>query len=120
MTAAQTLVIENWLPEPIANGSHGHHMVKHRKLQDAQKHAQDHAFAARWKKIDVKARLTIVLVFPTNQRRDTDNLYSRCKGVIDGLKPWIVDDSMQWLELHVTARVEPRRKAVELRLEAAA
>lgn len=33
---AQELVIPNWLPDQLANGSHGHWRVRQKKLEAAQ------------------------------------------------------------------------------------
>lgn len=113
----QELVIEHWLPAPIANGPHGHWAQKRKKLYEAKMMAWARTRHAGWKPVKGKARLTVTLVFSQNRRRDTDNLYSRVKGLVDGCKDWIVDDSAEWLELHVSARVEPGRKATLLELE---
>lgn len=113
----QTLTIEGWLPAPLANGQHGHWFTRQRKLNQAKEWARNYALNACWRRVDGPARLDIVLVFPAHRRRDTDNLYARCKGLVDGLKGrYFVDDSTDWLDLHVAARVEKGRKAVELTL----
>jgi len=112
-----TCVIENWLPEPIANGPHGHWSVKAKKLAEARRHAFYYAKQAGWRSIQTKARLEITYVFPCRRRRDTDNLYARSKGVIDGIKTFLIDDDTEHLELFVKAEVQPGRKATILTLE---
>jgi Holliday junction resolvase RusA-like endonuclease len=115
----QRLTIVGWLPEPLANGQHGHWSTRQKKLEAAQQRTWISARYWDWKPIVGRARVTVTLVFPQNRRRDTDNLYARVKGVVDGLVKggWIVDDSTEWLELIVRAEVRPGQKAMELFLE---
>jgi Holliday junction resolvase RusA-like endonuclease len=126
MTAAptagqQTLRINGWLPEQMANGSHGHWSVRQRKLSFAQGMVLAYARNQRWRRVQGRARLTIVLVFPNHRRRDTDGLYARVKGCVDGLVRggYIEDDNADVLDLHVRAEVRPGQRATELTLEAA-
>jgi Holliday junction resolvase RusA-like endonuclease len=111
-----TCTIEGWLPEAIANGAHGHWAVKAKKLADARRHAFWHVTEARWKGIKTKARLEITYVFPNRRRRDTDNLFARSKGLVDGVKHLLVDDDTEHLELLVRAEVQHGRKATILTL----
>jgi Holliday junction resolvase RusA-like endonuclease len=115
-SAVQRCVVEDWLPPPMVNGtaSRRHWAFYYRSSKSAQKTVWATAKHAGWVKIQTKAHLTITLIFPQKRRRDTDNLYARCKSLIDGLKDFIVDDSTDWLELEVRERVEPKRKATEL------
>lgn len=133
--AAQVLTINDWLPEQLANGPHSHWSVRQRKLNAAQVMVWSAARMANWQPVTGKARLTITFVFPQRRARDVDNLYSRAKGCIDGLKThtlsagrgkaraqvmrpgWIVDDSIEYLELRVLAEVRPGVKCVEMMLE---
>jgi hypothetical protein len=64
-----------------------------------------------------KQRLTIVFVFPLNRRRDVDNLFARAKHVCDGIKPFIIDDDSDHLDLRVEAVVERGVKETRLTLE---
>lgn len=116
----QRLVILDWIPAPLANGSHGHWSTRQKKLEAAQIMVWASAKHAGWIGAHAKSRLTVTLVFPQNRRRDTDNLYSRVKGVVDGLVKggWIVDDDTEHLELIVRAEVRLGVKATELLLEA--
>lgn len=123
----QTLTISNWHPLTSANRSHDHW----RKIQRAHHIDRDMAWAsamqAGWKAIPGKVRLTIVLVYPRTYRIDTDNLHTKCKGLIDGLKSdyrnnhgrlgWFADDSTEWLELIVRVEVEKGKKETRLTLE---
>lgn len=113
--SGQTLVIEGWLPEQLAN-SHLSHWVRRRALAAAKERTAIHLRAAGFSPIAGKARLAITLVFPTVRLRDSDNLMARCKGVIDSFVALglIEDDDTEHLEVAVTARVEPRRAAVEI------
>ena len=74
---------------------------------------------AQLQPIKGKARLTITLVFDVRRRRDTDNLYARVKGVVDGLVKggWIEDDSTDLLDLRVRAVTRRGECATELILE---
>lgn len=118
----QRLVIEGWLPEQIANQVRMHWSGRQKKLEDAQTMVWSAAKQADWRPVTGKARLTITLVFGIARRRDTDNLYSRVKGVCDGLVKggWIVDDDTEHLELIVRAETRPGQKQTVLTLEAPA
>lgn len=115
---SQTLRIDGWLPEQLANGPHGHWSTRQKKLKAAQTMVWASAKHADWKRVEGRARLTIVLVFSNHRRRDADNLHTRVKGCVDGLREWLVDDSTDWLELIVRAEVRPGERAVEMTLEA--
>lgn len=114
----QVLTIEGWLPEQVANGTHGHWATRKKKHDIAKKTAWAYATHAGWQRIDGKARLTITYVFSQKRRRDIDNLVARSKGLIDGIKPFLVDDDSEHLELVVRAEVRPGEKGVRMELEA--
>jgi len=122
VTTTQRLVIPDWLPEQLANSSHGHWSTRQKKLQAAQTMVWASAKHANLRPVTGRARVTVVLVFGSKRRRDTDNLYSRTKGVIDGLVKggWLVDDDTDHLDLQVRAEVRPGVKATEITLEAVA
>ncbi len=115
----QTLTIPDWFPAWNPNGtgnrSHWAALAKRKKADELMVWAS--AKHANWRKVEGKARLTIVFVYPRRVRLDTDNLYARVKGCVDGLKPWFRDDSTEWLDLHVTSEVQPGKKALVLTLE---
>lgn len=118
--SVQRCVIEDWLPDQLANGQHGHWSVKRKKLQAAQTMAWASCKYAGWTPVEGKAQLTVTLVFGINRRRDTDNLHSRVKGLIDGIVKggWIADDDTEHLDLIVRSEVQPGRKATILELAA--
>ena len=120
MTTAQRLVIPGWLPEPLANGAHGHWSVAYRKRQTAGRLAALSARQARWQPVMSPARLDVLFIFPVDRRRDTDNLYSRAKGLVDGLVRggYIPDDDARVLDLVVRAEVRHGVRQTELTLEA--
>jgi Holliday junction resolvase RusA-like endonuclease len=115
----QTVTIQDWLPTMSANGSHGH-WSKARKAHDIDR---DTAWAsakhACWQRFDGKVRVTITLYFAQQRRRDLDNLYYRCKGTIDGIKDFCVDDDAEHMELVVAAQLALTggRKATEIVME---
>ena len=113
-----TVVIPDWLPEALANGAHGHWATRNKKLKAAQVMVWASAKHAGLQRVEGRAKLTLTFVFPVKRRRDTDNLYSRAKGCVDGLVHggWIKDDSIEWLDLHVVAEVDPGRKATRFEL----
>lgn len=115
----QKLQIPDWLPEQLANGSHGHWSQRQKSLRWAQETAVTFARVNSWQPVVGRARLTITLVFPQHRRRDTDNLYSRVKGIVDGLVKggWLADDSADVLELVVRAETRRGEKATVLELE---
>lgn len=117
------MVIPDWLPAQLANGPHGHWSQRQKKLKQAQTMVWASAKHADLLGVppNRRARLTITLVFPVNRRRDTDGLYARVKGCVDGLVygGWIVDDDLAHLELIVRAVVLPGEKATVLELEPA-
>lgn len=111
-------VIPDWLPAPVANGSRQKHWATIRRQAEGDKiMAWASAKQADWQRIPGHARLTITLVFPVKRQRDTDNTYARVKHVVDGLKPFLIDDSDEWLTLVVHSTVEPGVKAVRMVLE---
>ena len=114
----QRCTVTDWLPSMSANGSHGHWKPKQNQHDTDMQTVYGAALFAKWKPIASRARLSITLVFPQRRRRDTDNLHYRVKGVIDGIKPFVVDDDTEHLDLVVRAETRPGVKAVELVLEA--
>jgi Holliday junction resolvase RusA-like endonuclease len=114
--SVQRLVIQDWLPAQIAN-SHLNWREHRKRLKAAQVMAWASARQAGWVPLVGRARLTITLVFRTQRRRDTDNLYARVKGVVDGLKEWFVDDDTDHLELIVRSEVRRGQRATEITLE---
>lgn len=113
----QRCAIEDWLPTMSANGSHGHWSASKRKHDTDMQTTYGSLLHAGWKRITTRGVLTIALVFPQRRRRDADNLHYRCKGLIDGVKPFLVDDDTEHVELVVLAVVEPGVKCVRLELE---
>lgn len=118
----QHLTIEDWLPDQISNGS-----IKSnwRKVAKAKKAAKTMAWAsakqAGWEFVPGRVRLSIVYVFSVNRTRDTDNLYARSIGLVNGLKgTFFEDDSTDVLDLVVTAEVRRGVKATEITLAPAA
>lgn len=117
-TGKQTLVIKDWVPAPLANGSHGHWSQRQKKIKAAKTMAWACARYAGWAFVPGRVRLTIVYVFPVNRKRDTDNLYTRSKGLVDGLKgDFFTDDDTEHLELVVLAVVLPKTTETRLMLE---
>ncbi len=134
----QTLEIPGWLPEPLANVSGDHWRKREKKLRNAQTVVWVAAKQAGWAPVTGRAKLTITLVFGVQRRRDTDNLYARVKGCVDGLKPhpaataqfkqalvidspgWITDDDTEHLELVVRAEVSKVWMGTRMTLEPAA
>jgi len=114
----QEVTIDGFLPVQVANGAHGHWSKRYRMHRVEMATAWGAAKHAGWQRITSRARLTITLVFSVPRRRDTDNLYARCKGLVDGIKPFCVDDSTEWLELIVLAEVIPGVRRTHLLLEA--
>lgn len=116
---AQRLVIRDWLPDQLANGQHGHWSTRQKKITAAKEMVWASAKWANWQPVLGKARLTITLVFPVKRRRDRDGLYTRIKGVVDGLVQggWITDDNLDVLDLEVRAEVRPGERGTELLLE---
>ena len=117
---AQTATIENWLPENVAN-ARMHHMARHRAHSAAKQRAWVAATFAGWVPVQGRARLVVTFVVPDRRYLlDTDNLYSRAKGCVDGLKGhWFRDDGPEDLDLEVRQVVEPKTKGVRLALEPA-
>lgn len=121
MSPEWALTINNWLPEQISNGSHGHWSTRQKKLEHAAALVWVEARAAGLKAVPGKVHVHVHFVFPEKRRRDVDNLTARCKGVLDGLKRgFIDDDSMDVMTLEVSAEVERGRKALVVTLEARA
>jgi hypothetical protein len=136
MTDLQTIAIEGWRPEQIANSSHGHWSVRQKKLSIAQATVWAAAMQAGWRFVPGRVRLTITLVFAQERRRDTDNLYARVKGCVDGLRThrvrrvngiklprpvvrlgWFSDDSADVLDLVVKAEVSREWNGTRITLE---
>jgi Holliday junction resolvase RusA-like endonuclease len=101
--SVQGFVMAGWLPAPLTNGSRGHWSTYQRKLKAAQLRTWVVAKEAGITPLAGRAKVTITLTFPVQRRRDTDNLYARCKGVVDGLVKggWLTDDDTEHLELVV-------------------
>ena len=99
----QQFTIHDWVPDALANVSGDHWRKREKKLKAAQIMVWAAAKQADIKPTLGRAKVTITLSFKLTRRRDTDNLYSRIKGVLDGLVKggWIVDDSTDWLDLSV-------------------
>lgn len=121
--AAQRCVIPNWLPPDIANASRQRHWTAIRKAAKAtQTMVWASAKHAGWRYVGDDAprmRLTVLFVFSVHRRRDQDNLVARCKYMVDGLKPFLIDDDLEHLELVVRAETRPGTRQVELTLEPA-
>lgn len=121
--SVQTLVIRGWLPPDIANASRQRHWTAIRKAAKAtQTLVWASAKHAGWRYVGDDAprmRLTVVFVFSVHRKRDQDNLVARCKHMVDGLKPFLIDDDLEHLELVVNAEVRPGVQQVELTLEPA-
>jgi len=114
----QHCVIPNWLPPAVLNTSRQRHWASVRKeVNTVKETVWASAKHAGWQRLDCKARLTVVFVHPVKRTRDEDNTVARAKHVIDGLKPFFVEDSPEWLERHVRAEVRPGVKQTELTLE---
>lgn len=113
---AQTMTLERWHPPSVANGAHGSWRARVAKRRETLQQVGWQALIDKWRRVPGKARLEIVLVYPRKYRVDTDNLYSRCKDAVDALKDYMVDDSTDWLELHVSAVVEKGVKETRLTL----
>lgn len=99
-----------------ANGSHGHWSTRQKKHDIDRDTAWASAKHAGWRYETGKVRLTITLVYTRKYRVDADNLAARCKGVIDGLKGWFVDDDTEHLELAVRTGIGGE-KATQICLE---
>ena len=115
----QRLVIPGWLPPPVTNTSRQRHWATVRKeVKDVKEKAWGYAQAAGWVPVLGRARITVIFVHPVQRHRDHDNTTARAKHLIDGLKPWIVDDSTDWLDLSITNVVRRGERATEITLEA--
>ena len=118
----QTLVIEGWVPTQISNGTaRTLHWAVKRDIRNSD--AERTAVAVRqagWRPATAaRPRLEITLVFSRRARRDRDNLYSRCKAMIDALKRerLFVDDDIDHLdEVILPPIIEKGRRATLLRL----
>ncbi len=120
LTGTQTLLIRDWLPEPLSNVSADHWRKRERKLKAAQVMVWASAKQAGLVPVVGRALVHIELVFPVKRRRDADGLHSRIKGVLDGLVRggWIEDDSIDHIDLRVSAVVMHGIKATRISLEA--
>lgn len=119
-TEAQTLIINDWVPDQLANGSHGHWSQRAKKLKAASIMVWSAGKQVDFRPVKGRVKVTITLVFAMKRRRDTDNLYARCKGVIDGLVKggWISDDNSEVMELVVLEAVSMfKRKSTRITLE---
>lgn len=119
----QTVTIPDWHPawNPNGTGNRSHWAVLGKRKKADEMMTWASAKQAGWQPVNGKAKLTIFFVYPRRYRIDADNLYSRCKGMIDAIVRggWIKDDSTEWLDLTVTSAVEPGVRAIRLQLEAA-
>lgn len=118
---AQTLTVRDWMPQwnPNGTGNRSHWATLQKRKRADEVMAWAAARQAGWVRIPGKVRLEIVFVYPRKVRVDTDNLYSRVKGLVDGLKKeFFEDDSTDVLDLHVTAVVEPGTKETRMTLRA--
>jgi Holliday junction resolvase RusA-like endonuclease len=120
MTDTQSLAIEGWLPAPNANVSADNWRKRQKRLKAAQVMVWAAAKQAGWIPLAGRARVTVTLVFGQQRRRDVDNLYARCKGLIDGIVKggWITDDSSDVLDLKVLAEVSREWTGTKITLEA--
>lgn len=126
--SSQKLEIEGWLPASNANVHADGWRKRQARLKAAQVMVWAAAKQAGWQPVCAcgagcacgRAKLTITLVFGQKRRRDTDNLYSRVKGLIDGLVKggWLQDDSSDMLELVVNAAVSREWNGTKMKLEA--
>lgn len=115
----QQLTIRGWHPPNVMNGSQTNRYTRQAIKKQAETTVWVSAKHAQWVKVTGRARLTVVLVYSRGVRMDRDNLYARCKPICDGIKEWIVDDSLKWLDLRADVAVRPgAEKATELTLEA--
>jgi hypothetical protein len=117
----QRLLISDWHPTMSPNGSHNSWFVHQAKHDRDQRKGLLAAIDADWRYVEGKVRLDIVLIYPRLYHTDADNLAARCKGLIDGLKlrkgrGFFRDDSIEWLDLHVTAEVRKSVKATAITL----
>ena len=127
----QECTITDWRPTMNPNGSHGHWATQKKKHDVDRDTAWASAKHAGWKFIPGRVKLTITLVYSKKPLPDIDNCYAKVKGLIDGLKcqtqvwfhddkdcgEFFTDDSPEWLDLSVTAVMEPGVKATRLVLE---
>lgn len=115
----QSLTIVGWLPAQLAN-SHLSPWEVRKRRQAAKTMAWTAAKQAGWRFVPGKVHLTVTLVFSVNRKRDTDNLYARVAGLVNGLKrDFFTDDSTDYLDLVVRADVRKGVKQTEITLEPA-
>ncbi len=123
LATVQTLTIQGWVPPPVLNGSRQRHWsVLRREAQMVKDTVWASAKQAGWHYVGAdapKQKLTVTFVFPSQRRRDVDNLYARAKHLLDGIKPFIVDDDSEHLDLEVRAVVERGVKATQIELRQA-
>ena len=113
----QELVIPGWVP-PNAGNEHLHYMTRHKQVKMIKQTVWGAAKHAGWVKVTGRARLSVTFVFSVKRTRDVDNLAYRAKALVDGLKPFVVDDSPEWLERpDPVAVVEKGRTATIVVLE---
>lgn len=135
----QTMEIPGWRPAPLANVRGDNWRKREKSLKAAQEKVWAAAMQSGWHFVPGRVRLTITLVFGEARRRDADNLVTRCKGAIDGLKShrvstvrgvklpapvvrkgWFEDDDTEHLELVVQAEVSKVWTGTRITLEPAA
>ncbi len=123
LATGQSLVIQGWVPPPVLNGSRQRHWTVLRKeAQMVKDTVWASAKQAGWRYVGDDAprqKLTVTFVFPSHRRRDIDNLYARAKHLVDGIKPFIVDDDSEHLDLEVRAVVERGMKETRIELRQA-
>ena len=112
----QALTLNRWIP-PNAGNEHLHYMTRHKQVKMIKETVWGAAKHAGWVKVTGRAKLTVRFVFGVNRVRDVDNLQYRAKALVDGLKPFFVDDSPQWLDRVVEVVVERGGKRTEVTLE---
>jgi Holliday junction resolvase RusA-like endonuclease len=116
--ATQELFIPRWHPEASTKMRGQHWSVFHQALARDQYMAFMSAKAASWHFQAGPVHLTVRFVFSTQRRRDIDNLTTRLKGVIDGLKgTYFEDDNAQVLTLTVDCVVSKELPGLWLKLE---
>jgi hypothetical protein len=134
----QTLTITGWHPQwnPNGTGNRSHWATLQRRKRVDEDTVWSAARQANWEFLEGRVKLSIVFVYARPVRVDTDNLYARVKGCVDGLrmqyhtggfprgaeraikrKGFFEDDDVTHLDLHVEARTEKGVKATEITLE---
>ena len=73
---------------------------------------------AGWHRVEGRARLDVVVVYPVVRRRDVDNLHSNLKPLIDAIAQAYLGgrDDTDALDLHVSHRVDRGRRYTTITL----